>query len=156
MKKTLTVNIGSVAFVIDEDAYYMLKRYLDDVKSRFEPSEQEETMNDVEMRVADILSEALSSPRQVVNIEHIRRAISIIGRPDEFGERRGAPSQPAADIKKLRRSRTERVVGGVCGGIAAYFGLDVGLVRILMFILLFFGGVSFWVYIILWIVIPSE
>ena len=150
MKKTLNVNIGSVAFVIDEDAYYILRKYLDDVGERFEPVEAAETLNDLEMRIADIFSENLASPRQVVNAD--------LGRADEFGEPRRRPEgrQAQADIKCLRRSRSNRVIGGVCGGLAAYFGIDVAVVRLLMFLLIFFGGISLWVYIILWIVIPSE
>jgi len=80
MKKTLNVNIGSVAFVIDEDAYYILRKYLDDVGERFEPVEAAETLNDLEMRIADIFSENLASPRQVVNADLVRKAIAILGR----------------------------------------------------------------------------
>ena len=158
MKKTLNVNIGSVAFVIDEDAYYILRKYLDDVGERFEPVEAAETLNDLEMRIADIFSENLASPRQVVNADLVRKAIAILGRADEFGEPRRRPEgrQAQAGIKCLRRSRSNRVIGGVCGGLAAYFGIDVAVVRLLMFLLIFFGGISLWVYIILWIVIPSE
>ena len=158
MKKTLNVNIGSVAFVIDEDAYYILRKYLDDVGERFEPVEAAETLNDLEMRIADIFSENLASPRQVVNADLVRKAIAILGRADESGEPRRRPEgrQARADIKCLRRSRSNRVIGGVCGGLAAYFGIDVAVVRLLMFLLIFFGGISLWVYIILWIVIPSE
>lgn len=155
MKKTLNVNIGSVAFVIDEDAYWMLKNYLDDVRSRFDVDDRTEVMNDVEMRVADIFTEMLASPRQVVNCDHVRRAIAIIGRADEFGEKRGWYTRPQADLKKLRRSSTDRVLGGVCGGLAEYFGIDVALVRVLMVILLLAGSFGFWLYVILWIVIPS-
>ena len=156
MKKTLNVRIGSVAFVLDEDAYYMLRHYLDDVEARFEPVEAAETLNDLEMRIADIFTEELASPRQVVDVELVRKAISILGRADEFGEPREGRSVPHADIKQLRRSRRDRMIGGVCGGLADYFGIDVALVRLLMFLLIFFGGVSPWVYIILWIVIPAE
>lgn len=156
MKRTLDVNIGSVAFVIDEDAYYMLKRYLDDVGERFEPVEAAETLNDLEMRIADIFSEELSSPRQVVDTVLVRKAIAILGRADDFGERRAAQERRQADVKNLRRSRSNRVIGGVCGGVAEYFGIDVSLVRLLTFLLVFFGGISLWVYIILWIVIPSD
>lgn len=156
MKRTLDVNIGSVAFVIDEDAYYMLKRYLDDVGERFEPVEAAETLNDLEMRIADIFSEELSSPRQVVDTALVRKAIAILGRADDFGERRAAQERRQADVKNLRRSRSNRVIGGVCGGVAEYFGIDVSLVRLLTFLLVFFGGISLWVYIILWIVIPSD
>lgn len=48
-----------------------------------------------------------------------------------------------------------RVLAGVCAGLAEYFGLDTTLVRVITALLLIFGGVSLWAYIILWIVIPS-
>lgn len=161
MKKTLNVNIGSIAFVIDEDAYFLLKRYLEDVESRVEPGVMNETMSDLEMRIADIFLENVSSPREVISCEHVRRAISIIGGADEFGEPRSQggtpPPPPKADIRKLRRSVRDRVIGGVCGGLAEYFGIDVSIIRIIMVILLFVS-VGTWsvVYIILWLVIPSD
>ena len=134
----------------------MLKSYLEDVASRFEPFEREERVNGVEVRVAGIFNEHLASPRQVVGTGMVRKAISVIGRAEDFGPRKcyGAPGQQA-DIRKLRRSVTDRVIGGVCGGLAQYFGLDVTLIRVLMFILIFFGGFSLWVYLVMWIVIPS-
>ncbi len=156
MKKTLNVNIGSVAFVIDEDAYYMLRNYLDDVRSRFDVNEQAEVMNDVEMRVADILSEAIASPRQVVNTDHVRRAIAIIGKADEFGEKRWQEKRGVGGNRKLMRSRYDKVIGGVCGGLAKYLNVDPLLVRIIMLVLLLCGSFGFWLYIILWIVVPME
>lgn len=57
--------------------------------------------------------------------------------------------------KKLYRSRN-RVIGGVAGGLAEYFDVDVVLVRILFLVLLLIGGGGLLGYIILWIVIPSE
>lgn len=49
-----------------------------------------------------------------------------------------------------------KIIAGVCAGIAEHFGLDIGTVRLITFILIFFGGVSIWVYIILWIIMPSR
>lgn len=47
------------------------------------------------------------------------------------------------------------LIAGVCGGLAEFFGLDPSLVRIATLILILFGGLSLWAYIILWIVIPQ-
>ncbi len=55
--------------------------------------------------------------------------------------------------KRLYRTR-DAVVAGVCGGLAEYFGLDTSLLRIATAILILFGGLSLWVYIILWILVP--
>lgn len=59
-------------------------------------------------------------------------------------------------MKKLYRSSTDRVLAGVCGGIAQYLGIDSGIVRLITFALTFFGGMSIWVYIIAAILMPKE
>ena len=59
----------------------------------------------------------------------------------------------AKQIKRLYRSEKNRVIGGVCGGIAEYFNLDPVLIRVIAIILFFMGG-GFLAYIILWIVVP--
>ena len=56
--------------------------------------------------------------------------------------------------KKLYKSRNKSVCG-VCAGIAEYFDIDVTLVRLVTFLLIFFGGVSIWAYIIAAIIIPD-
>ncbi|MBI1936804.1 MAG: PspC domain-containing protein [Ignavibacteriales bacterium] len=58
--------------------------------------------------------------------------------------------------KKLYRSRRVRVLGGVAGGLADYFGLDSILVRIIFVIITFATGLGILLYIILWIVVPEE
>ena len=59
-----------------------------------------------------------------------------------------------ANANRLYRTR-DGIVAGVCGGVADYFGLDRSLIRIATAILIFFGGLSLWVYIILWIIMPK-
>lgn len=58
--------------------------------------------------------------------------------------------------KKLYRSQSNVVLGGVCAGLAQFFGLDVSLIRLLTVILFLTGTIGFWVYLILWIIIPPE
>ncbi len=57
--------------------------------------------------------------------------------------------------KKLRRSTSDRVLGGVCAGIADYYGLDPVLVRVAFVLLAFLGGPGILLYIILLLVIPE-
>ncbi|HEY46337.1 MAG TPA: PspC domain-containing protein [Anaerolineae bacterium] len=60
------------------------------------------------------------------------------------------------ETKRLTRSRTDSMVGGVCGGLGVYLGIDPTIVR-LFFVLLAFGkGIGFALYLILWIVVPRE
>ena len=58
--------------------------------------------------------------------------------------------------KKLYRSNTDRRIGGVCGGLAEYFNIDPNLVRVLFVLGLLLVGGTFWVYLILWIVLPEK
>jgi phage shock protein C len=60
------------------------------------------------------------------------------------------------EVRRLYRSRDQKMIAGVCGGIAEYTRVDPTLVRILMLALMFFGGIGLLPYIILWIVIPEE
>jgi phage shock protein C len=58
--------------------------------------------------------------------------------------------------RKLYRSRTDRRIAGVCGGLAVYFNIDPTLVRLLAVLGLVFVGGTFWAYLILMLVIPEE
>ena len=58
--------------------------------------------------------------------------------------------------KRLYRARDERMIWGVCGGIAKYFGIDPTIVRLIAVLSLFFGFMGVLVYIILAIVMPLE
>lgn len=160
MKTTLNVNIGGVPFIMDEDAFNALRKYLNEIEIRVS-EDSGEIMEDIESRIADIFNENISPRIQVVNIDLVKRAIAIIGSAREFGE--PVRSMPYDDRdsrddapKRLYRSRTNVMIGGVCAGLAEYFNVDLTLVRVLTFCLVFFGGLSLWVYIVLWIVIPRE
>ena len=58
------------------------------------------------------------------------------------------------NYRKLYRTQ-DALIAGVCGGLAEFFGLDASLVRIATVVLILFFGLSLWVYIILWIIIPK-
>jgi phage shock protein C len=60
------------------------------------------------------------------------------------------------EYKRLYRSRKERTVAGVCGGIGEYFGIDPTLIRILFVVGLMMGGPGVLAYLILMIVVPEE
>ena len=60
------------------------------------------------------------------------------------------------ETKRLNRTREGRVVAGVCAGIAAYFGIDPTLVRLVFALFTIFGGAGVLLYLVAWIVIPEE
>jgi phage shock protein C len=55
---------------------------------------------------------------------------------------------------RLYRSRKERMIAGVCGGLAEYYGIDPTWVRLLFVLLFFLGGSALLIYIIMWLVVP--
>jgi phage shock protein C len=58
--------------------------------------------------------------------------------------------------KKLYRSRNDRMIWGVCGGLAKYFAVDPVIVRVIAVVSLFVGSLGFWIYIIMAIAVPVE
>lgn len=58
--------------------------------------------------------------------------------------------------KKLYRSRTDRKIWGVCGGLAKYFDIDPTIMRVIAVASLFVGTLGFWIYIVMTIVVPLE
>jgi phage shock protein PspC (stress-responsive transcriptional regulator) len=158
MKKTLTINLAGQVFNVDEDAYHRLQDYLDKIKTYFsEEKEVDDIMRDIEIRIAELLGEKITPTRQVVTLQDIEEIIKIMGEPHEFGdpdkEKKSAYYHSSA--RRVYRDPDNRVLGGVCGGLGAYMGVDPLIIRII-FIVVFFGfGVGLLIYLILWIIIPE-
>ena len=57
--------------------------------------------------------------------------------------------------RKLYRSRTQRMVAGVCGGLAEYFNIDTTVIRVLFLVLTLFGGSGLVIYVVMWILVPD-
>ena len=67
------------------------------------------------------------------------------------------PDIPAVDaINRWRRSRSDRWIGGVCGGLAVITGVESWIWRLILFALALFGGTGVLLYILLWIFVPNE
>jgi phage shock protein C len=60
------------------------------------------------------------------------------------------------ETRKLYRSRDNRMLAGVCGGLAEYFNLDVTLIRVLFVLLAVLGGSGLVIYVAMWIIVPKE
>ena len=157
MKETINANIGGQVFVLDRDAYDRLTIYLNDIQRRL-TTDVDEVMKDIEIRIAELLHEGLTSSMMVVTISMVERAIARIGSPEDFGSVQSSNSNNYTrnNTRQLRRSRTNRSIAGVCGGLANYLDFDASLIRVIMLCLILFGGMSLWVYIIMWLLIPEE
>jgi phage shock protein PspC (stress-responsive transcriptional regulator) len=159
MKKTLTVNLNNVVFHIDDDAYELLQNYLSAVEKQLSEDERKEVMSDIEARVAELFTERLQRNKNVVNKEDVEQIIEVLGKPSQFGgEESETETQSETGKQDKKRSRRfyrdpeNSVLGGVCGGLSAYLGMDVTLLRIIFIILVFVGvGMIIPVYLIVWL-----
>ncbi|MFN7912625.1 MAG: PspC domain-containing protein [Bacteroidota bacterium] len=165
MNKTVTINISGIIFHIEEDAYSSLSNYLNKIKSKFNASEGgNEILADIEARIAELLSQKINQGKQVIVLNDVNLVMDTLGKPEDFADDDNASkstntaseAESMQDNKRrLFRNPDDKMIGGVCSGIAAYLDVDLVWIRLAMFLLIFFGGLSLWVYIILWIVMPE-
>jgi phage shock protein PspC (stress-responsive transcriptional regulator) len=157
MKRTTTVNIGGQVFNMDEDAHEMLDYYLASIAGQFQDEkERKDIMDDVEARIAEIFRNKITPFRQVITAGDVNDMMLIMGKPSDFGtEDEELPGYSRKrGYRRMYRDPDARILGGVCGGMGAYWHIDPIILRIL-FLISFFGfGIGLIVYILLWIVIP--
>ena len=168
MKKTYNINLGRIVFHIDEDAYELLDKYISNLRIHFNKEEgAEEIVHDMELRISELFSERLNEKNQVITLKDVEEIIAQMGKPEEFSDDATQDTneyiKEEKTPKRLFRDPDNKVIGGVCSGIAAYLGWDVTAVRIIFialalpFILngsLILNGVVI-AYIIAWIIIPE-
>jgi phage shock protein PspC (stress-responsive transcriptional regulator) len=160
MKKTVKINIGGVIFHLDDDAYALLQNYLTAINQRFaSTNEGKEIISDIEHRIAEILQGKLSETKQVISKDDIEEVIDIMGHPEDFenvedGEEK-TYTRYEHTSKRLYRDPDNRVLGGVCSGIATYLNIDPLIIRILFLVLLFAYGIIGIIYIVLWALLPA-
>ena len=166
MKKTLNINLNNVAFIIDEDAYEVLRKYLADIAGHFQDDpDRDDIMADIEGRIAELLGERLQRGKEVVTLADVQEVVAIMGHPSQFADDEEQPETQAAKKKKrprrFYRDPEGAVLGGVCGGIAARFGWDVSVVRLALagitLLSMVVGGGWFFLlaYFLLWKVAPA-
>ncbi|HMX39185.1 MAG TPA: PspC domain-containing protein, partial [Saprospiraceae bacterium] len=156
--------------------------YLESIRRRFSESEgRDEIVNDIEGRLGELIHEGMGS-RTIVMLPDVEAAVVIMGKPEDFGGEPAAASTAGQQTqsssssssagagtgkktagtssirpgKRLFRDEEDAVVGGVCSGLAAYFGIGDPLWVRLSFVILGFASFGFWApaYILLWIIIP--
>ncbi|WP_456376337.1 PspC domain-containing protein [Lutibacter sp.] len=161
MNKTININLGGIFFHIDEIAYQKLRLYLDAIRQSLsdDPQGRDEILNDIELRIGELLSERIKDERQVVNENDIDEITKIMGKPEDYlvDEEifEDEPKyRPKSNSKKLFRDGEDKFLGGVCSGLAHYVGMDTIWMRIIWLVLFFGFGIGFLIYPLLWILIP--
>jgi phage shock protein PspC (stress-responsive transcriptional regulator) len=165
MNKILNINLGGYALTIDDDAYVYLQAYLESIRRRFSESEgRDEIVSDIETRLGEIISQRMGN-RTIVMLPDVEEAASVMGKPEDFGSDEHAETKktnnsrttppPVRTGKRLFRDEEDAVVGGVCSGLAAYFGIQDPVWMRLAFVLMVFLSFGFWVpaYLLLWILV---
>lgn len=176
MKKIININLSGRVIPIEDTAYEKLKAYIESLRRYFAKEEdRDEIINDIESRIAELMSEKIRKGAQSITDADIDEIASSMGRPEDFAAedadagpsttqqhsyQQQTSSSPRPEKKKrerLYRDINDKFIGGVCSGIAAYLNVDPAIVRILFAIITFGGfGLGFLAYIILWIVVPAR
>lgn len=172
MKKTYNINLGGYAFTIDEDAYEALQQYLGALNRHFinSPS-REDIVGDIETRLAELLQNRLSEGKTIISLRDVSEVCEIMGTPADFGADEEATAASAGTgtspfsnnsngssfgNKRFYRNPDDKILGGVCSGLAAYFGVKEPLwIRLGLGAAAFFFGIGVFVYFVLWIITPE-
>lgn len=172
MKQVININFQGRVIPIEVLAYERLKKYIESLNRHFAEEEgRDEIINDIENRIGELFYEKISQGATCITEEHVQGVINSMGNPEDFDDAHSAEqaAQHAFNKeeqqqqftgfnnpKKLYRNENDRILGGVCGGLAVYFGIDAVLVRIIFVILSLSFGFAILPYLLLWIFVPSS
>ncbi|MBQ7472032.1 MAG: PspC domain-containing protein, partial [Prevotella sp.] len=175
MKKNITINLCGRLYNIDEDAYDLLRNYIDSLRSYFGKQQGgEEIADDIEERIAELLDELKERDIEAITIDHVQDIIKRVGNPDEMDTphdtdesddktTENRQEQHSLFSKRLYRNPNDKKLTGVLSGIAAYLNVDslwcrLVFVGIMMFFWLTGLRQVFWmltlVYIVMAVLMP--
>jgi len=162
MTKTISINLGGQLFHIDEEAHRLLDSYLTAIERQFsnEP-DQKEILTDIELRLAELFTERMDRNRNLITPDDVNYVISIMGEPQAFAQDESELSnekqthQKSYSTRRMYRDPDNRMLGGVCSGLGAYFNLDPWVFRIIFIITGIFFLSGLLIYLILWVTIPE-
>jgi phage shock protein PspC (stress-responsive transcriptional regulator) len=172
MKKVININFQGLIVPIEESSYELLQQYIESLRRYFAQEEgRDEIINDIESRISELFQERLKGGSTCITDEDVNAIIRNMGRPEDFEEAEkgdskedfaGEPESAKTHRsyqgdwswkgKRLYRDENNKILGGVCSGIAAYFGIDPVIVRIVFIV----SGIGFLAYILLWMFVPGS
>lgn len=159
MKEITRIHLAKTPYDIELDAKEVLQKYLSEIKQMMG---SEDTMYEIEARMVELLGERGVQNNGIITMSDVEDLRSKMGLPKEFSDSEStedsqadlAPSNSPA--KRLMRDTDNAIFGGVCAGIAAYWGINPLWVRLLFIISPFITfGTALLVYIIIWISLPE-
>ncbi len=180
MKKVIYINLAGVVIPIEEPAYEQLNNYIKRLKSYFlQEKDGEEIIQDMESRIAELFQEILNKRSSCITESDVAQIIEIMGTPEaidsdintsnniDLGSQQNTHSnEHTQDFKseyfqqdkyrKLYANKNDKIIGGVCGGIAQYLKIDPVFVRIAFAIGTIIWGIGLLIYLILWAWLPVQ
>ena len=170
MKKIININLSGRVVPIEDSAYESLQRYIESLRRYFANEEgRDEIINDIESRIAELMNDKIKKGAAAITDDDVLEIINSMGRIEDFeqveAEERAASSGPSTtnftygESRKgkgrLYRDASDKLLGGVCAGIANYMNVDPAIIRLLFAIITFGGfGTGIIIYIALWIILP--
>lgn len=161
MNEITKIHLGRQPFVIAVDAHKALQEYLQEIRRQVDKN-SDGVVEEVEMRMAELLAERGISGEKVVLAEDVAYLKEQLGSPRDFKDDDDTVSSKAdngeaeqAPIKRLFRDTEHGMVAGVSSGLANYFGIDAVIIRILFVIATVTGGWGIPLYVVMWLIMPE-
>ncbi len=160
MNKVTTINLNGNAFQLEESGYELLKKYLDRAKTKLaDDPDRDEILADFERAIAEKCDGYRHARKSIITESEVKKIIDDMGPvepADEAGHEAEEETEPVDQPKRLYTLSEGAMIGGVANGLAAYFNIDVTIVR-LAFVLLAFVSVGSGIlaYIVLMLIIPE-
>ncbi len=160
MMETRNISLGGLLFHLELPAFERLNRYLASLKRVLTGTlGEEEILQEVEHRLAELLHEALAGADRAVTLADVDRVCSQLGEPQEFAGSDDPESDGPGDRMNPSRRRwfrdpDDRMVAGVASGIAYRFGVDPVVIRALFVALVAFTGTGVIIYLVLAAIMP--
>ncbi|HEX8378217.1 MAG TPA: PspC domain-containing protein [Pedobacter sp.] len=159
MNKTIIININGIVFHIEEDAYEVLKSYMTEVKRHFAYSKDSvEIVTDIENRLAEMFSQRLAEQnKQVIILQDVEEITSQMGRAQDFEndeEDEVFSEDRLKSSKTLYRDGDDKMIAGVCAGLAHYFDIETKWMRLVVIVTTLISGIGLIPYIVLWALVP--
>ena len=160
MKEITRIHLAKTPFSVEVDAKKSLEQYLDSIQKNMHA--EPEAMREIEARMVELLAERGVSKDGVISHDDVVAVQQQMGEPQDFADGEApetvdtAETNASKSTKRLMRDPDNAILGGVCAGIAAYWGINPLWVRLLFIFSPFITfGTSLLIYIVLWISMPE-
>lgn len=176
MQRIIQITIGGRVIPIEERAYAHLNEYITSLEQQFSgEAGRDEIILDIEARMAELFAIRLDGGAQAIDGNDVQKVIATLGHASELNDaeqptpggagRQHYQQQQSYNTysqayyeptvkRRLYRNPNDKMLGGVCSGIANYFDIDPVIVRLVFAIMFLTAGIGLLAYILTWIIVP--